>query len=243
MRKLILLFTIACATGQLYGMEPQNILEAQNIMDLPEDVRNEIFETVFTSGANTLQGTIDLVKVKSALLGISYDNLKTFTALMDVLAKKFPNILRKKIAEKFNTPIAQEYVTLGEQLFLPVFNVRLSNRQNEQSPVEDMKKLLKKDADPNYSGDYPATRYMGDPGWHTVLEQMYAQILANEEEKGLEYKDGIAIFKLLLEAGAKPTKDFMSQQQKQFNREIGLYYPRANLRRELLDLLKQYTEK
>ncbi len=146
MKKLILLFTMACAAGQLYGM-----LEVQNIMDLPEDVRNKIISMALPSSDN-LDETIKAIKV-GVLRGVRYDNLKTFTALMDVLAKKFPNILRKKIAEKFNTPIAKEYVTLGEQLFLPVITYGFANRRSEQSPVEDMKKLLEKDADPNYSGD------------------------------------------------------------------------------------------
>ncbi len=58
-------------------------------MDLPQDVRDEIIKMALPSSDN-LDETIKAIKA-SVLRGVRYDNLKTFTALMNVLAKKFPS--------------------------------------------------------------------------------------------------------------------------------------------------------
>ncbi len=57
--------------------------------------------------------------------------------------------------------------------------------------------------------------------------------------EGSSYEDGVAILKLLLDAGAKPTEDFMPHEQEQVDKGT---FP-AKLRKDLFDLIKQYTEK
>ncbi len=223
MKKAALLFTLLCA-GQLYGME------AENIGGLPVDVHNEMIKTALATSDN-LEETIKVIQFASALRGIKYDNLKKLTALMDILAKKFPDISRKEFAEKLNTPIAKEYITLGEQLLWPA-NMMHSNK----SMVEDVKKLIDKGADPNYSG--------GQLGY-TALNATYMAI-ANKIhlEKKMD-ENLMAILNLLLNAGAKPDASTMFYLQKSVdkNKKIGLNTPEAKLDSELLDVLKPYADK
>ncbi len=113
MKKLILLFSIVCA-GQLYGME------AENIMDLPEEIRNEIINAhnelikKALASSNTLEEAVQAIKA-GALQGVKYDNLEDFTRLVRILADKF-GVYTEQVALAFNIPIAEKYIELGQSL-------------------------------------------------------------------------------------------------------------------------------
>ena len=69
--------------------------------------------------------------------------------------------------------------------------------------------------------------------------ETYFKIINNNKTEGPNYENGVAILKLLLNAGAKFTNDFIEYQQKQVDKEK----PPVELRRELLDIIKQYANK
>lgn len=115
MKKVLLLLTLISAS-QLYSMEP----EKPNYMaSLPKEIQ------VLILTGNNLDDTIRLIKdfrgINSTfkqMVNAHYgdiDNLQNFTKLVHVLANKF-NKTTKIVAEKFGTKIAQQYITLGNNL-------------------------------------------------------------------------------------------------------------------------------
>lgn len=88
MKKIILLLTMVCATGQLYGMENTN---------LSQEAQVQVFKTLMQQ----------LKKSK---------NLVQFTRLMNRLSEKFPHVIREKVATKIGTPLAQKYINLNKSL-------------------------------------------------------------------------------------------------------------------------------
>lgn len=144
MKKVFLLCALVCV-GQMYGMESErSLLEAEHISQLSRDLHQKIINTALTT-SNTVDEAIKAINGASALYGLKYDTstatdllmkrlpdnideaintvkhlqgttLKDFTALVSILAKKFPDEPRSLIATKFNTPIADQYVSLGMRL-------------------------------------------------------------------------------------------------------------------------------
>lgn len=127
MKKLILLFTIACAAGQLYGMEPER---GRYIGwgDLPKDVQVIIISYLQTYDdikdiLNAIQETSRTNKQLNAIVNETYGNQKGFAALMHVLEDKFhkkhpflPGINTVYIASGLKTSAAKEYVRLVQTL-------------------------------------------------------------------------------------------------------------------------------
>ena len=97
MKKITSLFILICAASQLYGMEPEQKMGAFG--ELPDELHKEIVNALVES--KDLGQVIAAVKVASVLQGVQYNTLEDFTALINILAKKFPDISRKEIAEKF----------------------------------------------------------------------------------------------------------------------------------------------
>lgn len=132
MKKLILLFTIACA-GQLYGME------AESVRDLPEELRREIMQLAqVILPSNNLDEAITTIKKLSAFFGNPLDDLKTFTALVHILADKF-NKEPSDVAKQFNTPTAEKYEKLSTALTNLIVN----------HYFDGVKKLIEQGADVN----------------------------------------------------------------------------------------------
>jgi len=105
MKKIALLLTILCA-GQLYGMENPN---QDGMAGLPPEVQVLIIQAL--KSGNDLDAVIKGIKnaseISKSLKQIinaeygDFSNLKGFTALAHMLAKKFPKENPKTIAEKF----------------------------------------------------------------------------------------------------------------------------------------------
>jgi len=234
MKKITLLFTILCA-GQLYGME------AQNISDLPKDVHNEIIKMALATSDN-LDEAIKAIKVASALRGIKYDNLKKFTALVGVLAQKFPDLSREEIAQNFNTPLAKQYSEL---------NYKLENALRAQVAyvLKFVKETLDEGADPNYTwkGKYPNETWLRisygkkDTDYHSILGEAYNKRALAQEP--IEKKARTEVIELLLAKGANPNVRYYHDQtllqaaqqlHEWYNTEDSLF---------LLNLLKKYAVK
>src|SRR5262245_54934151 len=107
MKKTIILFTIL-SIGLLNGMETEPSYET-----LPKELKQEIINTALAT-SKSVDEAINTLKTVSALQGIQFDklfDLKDFTKLVHMLADKF-NTKTELIAEKFKTPVAEEYVRL-----------------------------------------------------------------------------------------------------------------------------------
>ena len=126
MKKLILLFTIVCAAGQLYGMEPERGRYI-GLGDLPRDVQVIIISYLQTN--DNLDDTMlhkrsqPYNKQLNAIVNETYGNQKGFAALMHVLEDKFhkkhpflPGINTVYIASGLKTSAAKEYVRLVQTL-------------------------------------------------------------------------------------------------------------------------------
>ena len=88
---------------ELRRTEPEQKMGAFG--QLPPELHKVIVNALAQS--NNLEQVIEAIKVAGILSGVRYDNLKDFTALMDILAKKFPDMSRQEIAAKFDTEIAR----------------------------------------------------------------------------------------------------------------------------------------
>ncbi len=115
MKKLILLFTITCAAGQIYGMEPEISMEPENLYKtLPKELKQEIINTALAT-TNTIPEAINAIKKLSILHNIRYDNLQNAPALVRALTKKFPDKSREEIILALEKPEAyKELVTIFE---------------------------------------------------------------------------------------------------------------------------------
>ncbi len=111
MKKIALLFTILCA-GHLYSME------AERIVDLPKELQDIIAQTAIESSDN-LDETILMIKKLSLSYKVPhstlFNNIKDFTKLVHLLAKKF-NMATLDVAYLFaynlKIPAAQQYKSL-----------------------------------------------------------------------------------------------------------------------------------
>lgn len=129
MKKMTLLFTVLGAS-QLYGA-----MEVKNIRDLPRDIHSQILNAAFPESKDNLDEAIKAIKATGAAQGLRYDNLKDFTRLMHVLAKKFNtgphNVINSPygVAEKFKTPLAEKYVKLADELELQIISDNIAGIQ------------------------------------------------------------------------------------------------------------------
>lgn len=154
MEKLVLLLTIIC-TSVLNGMDPTSTeqktkeLEVyQSLAAIPELQKEIIAATLAIS--NTPDEAIHMIEKLSILRGIKYDNLKNFATLINVIAKKFPNITRQEIAQKFTLPIAQEYVKFNDLFMHNITRIKHYRPEKSGNALHEVTKLLD-DIDPNYS--------------------------------------------------------------------------------------------
>jgi hypothetical protein len=221
MKKIVLLFTIVCAS-QLYGMDPtssftkvsedRSLYELQrtgpqNISDLPKDVHNEIIKTALATSPDLLR-TIEAINVASALRGVRYDNLKDFTRLVHILSNKF-NALDASMIDWFlgyHMPgvalTADEYATLAHDLIDAI----------EKGQVDTAASLIEQGADVNYSF------FSEDYGYTSAL------IIAVR-------KNDTEIVKLLLNAGANP------HHTDKYTRKTALDYAQEKGSQEIVKLL------
>ncbi len=162
MKKIALLLTLLCA-GALNGMEQpeQGHYVGIGMENLPDDVKPIII--TYLNQYNNLDDTIYAIKAVSLtnkslnkMINEKYGNLKGFTALVHMLAAKFPIIFMGKedsrgfrsgytsspgkIANLFNTPTAKEYVNLGTTLLEAVKN----------NDINRITQLIKQGADVHY---------------------------------------------------------------------------------------------
>ena len=193
MKKITLLFTIICA-GQMYGME-----QTPYALLLPE-LKQKIVNMALQSKNNTLDEAINALKGASAFYKVSFDklfgDLKDFTKLVHILAAEF-NVSTKEVAEKFNIPIAQKYINLGEKLIDLVYGEKLppvkaiklyeANLTPKKANPNEIIKLIEDGADVNFTAKLDLTS-----GY-------------NESPLSISTNNGdITLTKLLLKHGANP---------------------------------------
>lgn len=213
MKKTILLLTILCA-GHLYGMEPEQGYTNTNLNELSPEVRYMIVRALSTTynpklnNIENLKNTVNALNAMSRvnkqfnaiindLYGKSQENLKEFTKLVHILADNF-NVSTKEVAMMFNTPIAQQYIDLGEQLVILVYGDKLDPRRqmeiyNKTGKLptnvdpQDIITLIKNGADVNYISKLdPKIDYKESPLSAAV------------------FVENVALVNLLLEHGANP---------------------------------------
>ncbi len=218
MKKIALLFTIVCAAGQLYGME------AQNIMGLPEDVRNEIIRKALAA-SDTLEEAIKAIKV-GALRGVNYDNPKDFTKLVHVLAKKF-DLDTATVAQEFRTTtvanIAKNYLIQSRMLLKLIASY---DADDIQILIDDIKKLISYGADVNFvqrpTGMLPSLGFNED----TPLIKIFSYKPYNVQEALQRIK---TLVELLLEYGGIPDKLTLERFKVYVENTIHFYHPNLNL--------------
>lgn len=195
MKKLILLFTIVCAAGQMYGMEPERGHYAgvfwegiPNYMSmLPAELKGDIIQ-FFLSG-DTLSEVLNNIKAVSltskelnTTLNKMYGNPKVFTALVHILADKF-NTTTEAVAEKIGTPAAKYYLDLAEQL----------NTEISYFDLNKAIQLIEQGADVNYPAELVIQILMNSKNSDDVIK-------AFEEAS----KTNHALYKMIYEENGDP---------------------------------------
>jgi hypothetical protein len=159
MKKLILLFTIACIAGQMYGMGPERGRYI-GMVDLPKEVQVLIIQALNKS--KNRWGNVNIDKAIRAIVAMSltsktlneivnkaYGNQKGFKALINELATvdvgSNPPHFKKRsdIAQKFKTGAARRYVKLGNALAEAV----------QKNNIGKVTELLEQGADVNFDSD------------------------------------------------------------------------------------------
>lgn len=152
MKKLFLICAALICANQMYGMEsysakaskdrPEQKPESWNL--LPKEVQALVIQALYTSSNpdEAIHAIIAMSQTNKALNQLIHGDTKNFTALMNLLAKKFPHGTRKDIAEKFNTAAAQQYIKVNSKLLTAIMYGNL----------DAVKKLItQENADPNFS--------------------------------------------------------------------------------------------
>jgi hypothetical protein len=156
MKKLILLFTVTCIAGQMYGMGPERGRYI-GMADLPKEVQVLIIQALNKS--KNRWGNVNIDEVIHAIVAMSltskalneivneaYGNQKGFKALINELATvdvgRNPPHFKKRsdIAQKFKTEAARNYVELGNALAEAV----------QKNNIEKVTELLEQGADVNF---------------------------------------------------------------------------------------------
>jgi len=140
MKKILLLCALIGA-GQLYSMDPTLFLP--RIEPEPTYHTQQAIANTALTLSKSVDEAINMIKQLSIVHKVQYDNLKDFTKLVHLLANKF-GISTADIASKFNTPIAQTYLNLGNNLLSFVGDIR---------PATHVKiiELIDQGADVNFS--------------------------------------------------------------------------------------------
>jgi hypothetical protein len=207
MKKIILLFTIVCV-GQLYGMEP-------TYHTLPKELQNEIVSTALAT-SKSVDDAVNMIKKLGTLYGVHYSTqaatnllmtilpndigqaidevkklqgttLEDFTKLVHLLAGKFTRTTTENIAKRFDAPIAQTYIDLGEQLLGVMF---------DDHPFK-VSALIKNGADINFSAASYSFADMKD-------------VIKSPLSVAIEELNVTAV-EVLLRPGIKITKDALSR--------------------------------
>jgi hypothetical protein len=232
MKKIALLLIIVCA-GNLYGMEQAEKGHYTGIAELSPEIQVMIIQALNTYD-NNLSTEENITRIVNAIKAINatnkqlhgvvtdiYGDLKGLTALIGTLAEKFPSTSRKDIAKqlianKFNTELAQEYLSLADRLFqFIVF-----------SYPEQVTQLIKEGADVNYSDsyssllfyalkdvemvklllDFGANPYLQHPNWGTVFDVVKGYIKQAIHKNDEVWLKKLNVIKALLEDTKKIRK-------------------------------------
>ncbi len=204
MKKIALLFTILCA-GALYGMKRIQSRSKYghyvSMAELSPEIQVMIIQALNTYDKNlnpeeNLVNIINAIKAMSAtnrqfntIVNDIYGNLAGFTALVHILGKKF-NINTDVIATKFETPIAEKYIQLGQNLMKETVQL---------DPINKVVQLIEQGADVNYSTKgYTVTRPIfslaNEANYYDAYTPLYWAVRFSRH----------ALVKLLLNAGAIP---------------------------------------
>lgn len=179
------------------------------------------------SKANNLNKIIRVIKEASYIYDISYNTLKYFTGLVNILANKIPGLSREKIALEFDTPTAKQYSVLASSFIANVLGSSSSNKY--VPPLNKAIQLLDKGVDPNFSW-YEEPMGSRKLYHSSLLSQAYHDIFHYEDE------NRIAILTLLLSRGARPDANLIKKAK-----EIAEENP-TDLNFKLLELFKQAAE-
>ncbi len=110
---------------------------------------------------------------------------------MNVLAKKFPDVFRAEIAQKFNPSIAKEYVDVNSRLLQAIRDGKL----------EEVKILVdQENADPNFSVENTA--------WWNLSLRFKSTLREAILSIQVEVQNAEAILQFLLEKGMSPDLKF-----------------------------------
>ncbi len=206
MKKMTLLFTILCA-GQLYGMEPELNPAIWGQEQLPNDVKTLVMVTLAQSGdnldlaINNIKKASLINKTLNQMINAAYGNLQGFTKLVHMLADKFDKPT-KTVAEKFGTPVAKQYIELGDLLISKIGLIRFY-----REGISEVTQLIKNGADVNYSAGGPTIK-LQDPELpqtsmsYTVTENSFITPMWTAVRSA-----NLKTVKLLLNFGAKPESD------------------------------------
>lgn len=154
MKKITLILAILC-TNALNGMDPTSTeqktkeLEIYKLLTAIPELQKEIITAALATAKN-IDEAIHMIEKLSILGGVRYDNLKNFTTLINIVAKKFPDITRQEIAQKFTLPIAQEYIKLNNLFMDNISRIKYYRPEKSGNALHEVTKLLD-DIDPNYS--------------------------------------------------------------------------------------------
>jgi hypothetical protein len=199
MKKVALLFTILCANG-LNGMNKPEVGRYVGFEHLPTDVKTTII--IILNTHDTLDDTISAIKETSKKLSLTnkelnkiinemYATQKAFTTLVHMLENKFKSdgLTTEEIAQKFGTPAAKTYITLGNSLILKAE----SSYYNEAT----LQLIQKKNADVNFS--HRRDKFDFETGYDAITQNKIKTPLIS----AIQYLND-KIVKALLDKGAKP---------------------------------------
>jgi hypothetical protein len=198
----------------MYGMEPQKG-DLGAFEQLPLELRREIAQMALAA-SSTIDQAIKAIQNASAIysgvklnsaaamnllktmLSDDFDQVierfkhlqgtkvKEFNVLMDLLAKKFPDLTRAEIAEKFKSPIANEYLVLNKEFY---DETAFSNND-----LEKYKKFIDKGADPSFT-------FLSET-FTKMIKGILSQAASNAEGSGSQ--EAIQVLEYLLQEGSNP---------------------------------------
>jgi hypothetical protein len=216
MKQTILILILLCAST-LNCLQPttKELEIYKSLAALPE-LQKEIIAAALATTKN-LDEAIHMIEKLSILRGIRYDNLKNFTALMNILAKKFPDITRQEIAQKFTLPIAKEYIELNNLFIHNVSRIKYYRPEKSGNALHEVTKLLD-DIDPNYSRISPNSST--DKQMQETVLQITFDNYANVFSKGytfLNHPHLILIMAALIHKGAKVDAELIKKAEQEAN--------------------------
>lgn len=162
--KIALLFTIICI-AMLNGMTPQNRQPGHyglGVGIVPSEVQN-IINAYDNAEDAILAIRTDILLGDQELKRMVTDEFE-FNKLVHTLADKF-NLSTNKIAHKFKTPVAEQYINLGNKLIYVVSQYSQYEKFSKNSIkfkeyIKEIINLISQGADINYSTDGHTTPLM-----------------------------------------------------------------------------------